>query len=314
MSRTSDEYLAYLAAVRSLSPRTVSSYREDLSLYEAFCEAAGTDIERADASDARAFIAGMVRDGYAGASVNRALSALKGLYRWLVRYGKARSNPVRDVESVPMDRKLPAFLFEDEMSGFIGQAEGDGFAAARDLALFETLYSTGCRVSEIAALELESVDLAAGRARVRGKGAKERTVFLAPAAAGAIREWLPYRQARIRAGAASPWLFLNARGGRLTERGIQYIVERHAARHGLSKRLSPHGFRHSFATHLVAGGADLRAVQGLLGHESISTTQVYTHVDLERLRSVYASAHPHAASRGHAPAKAITKAITGEER
>lgn len=312
MSRTTDEYLAYLAAVRSLSPRTVASYREDLSLFEASCAAAGASVETAQPADARDFVAGMVRAGYASASVNRALSAVKGLYRWLVRYGRAAANPARDVESVPGARKLPEFLFEGEMAEFIARASGEGYAGSRDLALFETLYSTGCRVSEIASLEMDALDLAGGKARVRGKGSKDRTVFLGPPALEAIRNWLPYRAARVPAEADTPWLFLNARGGRLTERGIEYIIDRYALRSGMSKRLSPHSFRHSFATHLVAGGADLRAVQGLLGHESISTTQVYTHVDLERLRSVYASAHPHADNGGNGRSRA--KELIGEER
>lgn len=301
MSAKTDEYLAYLAAVRSLSPRTVASYREDLALYEAACARSGVTPDDAGPADVRAFVAGMVRDGYATASVNRALSAVKGLYRYLTRYGKALTNPARDVEALPLARRLPGFLFEGEMNELLDSTAGDGFAPARDSALFETMYSTGCRVSELSNLTMAAVDLDSGRARVRGKGAKERVVFLSAPAVAAIRAWLPYRQARMKAERLQPWLFLNARGGKLTERGIAWIVERRSLAAGLRSRVSPHGFRHSFATHMVGRGADIRTVQAMLGHESISTTQVYTHVDIERLRSVYQRAHPHAES----PAAAV---------
>ncbi len=295
MTRAIEEYLAYLSAVRSLSPRTVSSYREDLVLFETSCAEGGVAPEDARDSDVRAFIAGMVRNGYASASVNRALSAVKGLYRFLVRYGKAASNPARDVDALPMPRKLPNFLFENEMASLLDSVEGDDFSATRNRALFETLYSTGCRVSELSGMTLAALDLASGKVRVRGKGAKERVVFLSEPAREALGAWLPMRAARLKAERQLPWLFINARGGKLTERGVAYILDRSAVGMGMRKRLSPHAFRHSFATHLVGRGADIRSVQAMLGHESISTTQVYTHVDIERLRSVYERAHPHAA-------------------
>jgi len=292
-----EAYLAYLGAIRSLSPRTIAAYADDLRLYEASCRKAGCDLEAATPADAREFVAGLVRSGYATSSVNRALSAVKGLYRYLVRFGLAAANPAKDVESLPMARTLPDFMFEDEMAEFIEGASDDGFAGARDRAIFETLYSTGCRVSELSGLRIADVDLDAGRARVTGKGAKDRTVFLSGQAVDAIRAWLPYRQARILATSSETHLFLNARSGPLSSRGIAYVVERRALGTGLRKHLSPHGFRHSFATHLVGRGADIRVVQALLGHENISTTQIYTHVDMARLRAVYDGAHPHAASR-----------------
>lgn len=294
MSASTESYLTYLAAIRSLSPRTVEAYRDDLRLYEASCLLSGCTTETATAVEARAFIAGLVRSGYATSSVNRALSAIKGYYRYLIRYGKAKANPAKDVESLPMARTLPNFMFENEMAEFIDHAPDDGFAGARDKALFETLYSTGCRVSEIAGLLVRDIDLGAGRARVTGKGAKQRTVFLSGPAVDAIRAWLPYRTARLVADRAEEHLFLNAKGGALGPRGIAYIVERRVVASGLRKHLSPHGFRHSYATHLVGHGADIRIVQALLGHENLSTTQIYTHVDMARLRAVYDDAHPHA--------------------
>ncbi len=294
MSQKIEEYLAYIDAVRSLSPRTVAAYREDLSLFEASCLGAGADILDASPSDIRAFVSALVRDGYASASINRALSAVKGLYRYLVRFGICASNPAKDVETLAFSRKLPDFLFEDEMRDFLSMPDSLDFTGLRDKALFETMYSTGCRVSEISGLSLEALDLDRAHARVTGKGSKERVVFLSATAVVAIRAYLPLRLARIPAECPDRHLFLNSKGQGISPRGIAYLVERHAANAGINKRLSPHGFRHSFATHLVGRGADIRAVQAMLGHESISTTQIYTHVNIERLRAVYENAHPHA--------------------
>ena len=297
MSGSTESYLAYLEAIRSLSPRTIEAYRDDLRLFEASCLLSECSAETAQPSDITAFVAGLVKNGYATSSVNRALSAVKGYYRYLVRFGKAPSNPAKDVESLPSARTLPAFMFENEMADFIDGTPDTGFAGARDKAILETLYSTACRVSELSGLTLTNVDLEAGRARVRGKGSKDRTVFLSEPAVEAIRSWLPYRLARLDAARPASPLFINAKGGSLSSRGIALLIERRFARSGTRHRLSPHGFRHSFATHLVGHGADIRVVQALLGHENISTTQIYTHVDMARLRAVYDGAHPHA---GHA--------------
>jgi integrase/recombinase XerC len=299
MSRSIEGYLAYIEAIRSLSPQTVSSYRKDLALFEASCDRSGLAVEDADAAEIRGFVASLVKAKYAPASVNRALSAVKGLYRYLARYGgnKGKASPAGEIEGLPNPRGLPNFMFEAEMDEFIGLASGDGFSGSRDRALFETLYSTGCRVSELAGLEAGLVDLQERRAKVRGKGGKERVVYLSEPAVEAIRNWLPYRSARIKAEKPESHLFINARGGALSTRGIAYIIDGYVRRSGTSRGLSPHGFRHSFATHLLAGGADIRIVQELLGHENISTTQIYTHVDVDRLRAVYKSAHPHAALR-----------------
>lgn len=297
MQQTTEQYLEYLLSVRSLSPRTVSSYREDLSMYEDFLGV--TPMAEASPAQARAFVAHLVRAGYASSSVNRALSALKGLYRWMLRYGKSESNPARDVDSLGSGRSLPGFLFADEMAQFLDGIADDGFAGARDSALFEALYSTGCRVSEIAGMRMDSIELSERRARVQGKGSKERVVFFGSEAVDAINAWLPFRTARLTdTGSECAYLFINARGGRLSERGVQYLLDKRAALAGMEHRPSPHAFRHSFATHALEGGADIRSVQAMLGHASISTTQVYTHVDLARLRDVYKKAHPHASATG----------------
>jgi site-specific recombinase XerD len=294
MDRRIDEYLAYLDAVRGLSPRTLRSYREDFLGFERHL--GGLDIDATTASDIRAFAAALVMDGKAGSSVNRALSAVRGYFRYRVRFGGLAIDPSRDVEGLPSKRPLPRFLFEDEVSAFLDLPEGEGFGPSRDRALLEFLYSTGCRVAEASNLTLDRLDLTGGSARVMGKGSKERMVFLAGHAKAAIGSYLPLRsERRLRAGAAGSkeFLFVNSKGRRLTERGFEWIIQCYSERRGSPRSVTPHSFRHSFATHLIGKGADIRVVQELLGHSSVSTTQVYAHVDMERLRKVYEQAHPH---------------------
>jgi site-specific recombinase XerD len=326
-----EEYLAYLEAVRGLSPRTLRSYREDFERFERYrAEARGAaDLDSISAAELRGFAAALVTEGKAGSSVNRALSALRGFFRYRVRFGGLAVDPSRDVEGLPYRRPLPKFLFEDEASAFLDLPKGDGFGPSRDRAILEFLYSTGCRVAEAATVTLDRLDLdgAGGRgsARVMGKGSKERVVFLAGPARAALGAYLPLRAERLLRLAAQPgraqpekarpegarptgvkppqargaeYLFVNSRGGRLTERGIEWIIQGYSERSGSLRSVTPHAFRHSFATHLVGRGADIRAVQELLGHASVSTTQVYAHVDMERLRKVYEQAHPHGASNG----------------
>jgi len=315
MDRRIEGYLAYLGAVRGLSPRTLLSYGEDFRSFERHLD--GQDCDAATASDLRSFAAALVMEGKAGSSVNRALSALRGYYRYRVRFGGLAVDPSRDVEGLPSKRPLPRFLFEQEAAAFMSLPEGEGFGPARDRAILEFLYSTGCRVTEASNLTLDRLDLKGEKggpsggasARVMGKGSKERVVFIAPPARRALDSYLPLRAERIKRlgagtaqggspGAARPlptkeYLFVNARGGRLTERGIEWLIQGYAERSGAPRSVSPHAFRHSFATHLVGRGADIRAVQELLGHASVSTTQIYAHVDMERLRKVYEQAHPH---------------------
>ncbi|MCX7025531.1 MAG: tyrosine recombinase [Spirochaetes bacterium] len=297
MSTPIERYLAYIGAVRSLSPRTVSSYGDDLSAFGSWLDANGSTLAGAAERDIHGFVASLVRSGHASTSVNRALSAIRGLYRYLMRYEGISANPASEVEGLPGKRSLPEFLFEEEMSAFLAAAAQDGFAGARDRAIFETLYSTGCRVSELVALTVDTADLRRGQAVVKGKGGRERVVFFSASARSAIAAWLPFRRERVvrAAGKDAGRLFVNARGKALTTRGVAYLIERCADGFAVRKHISPHMFRHSFATHMVGRGADIRIVQEMLGHSSISTTQIYTHVNLERLRSVYERAHPHGA-------------------
>lgn len=293
MDKRIEEYLSYLESVRGLSGRTLHVYRDDLERYEAFL--AGADVDAAEAHDIRSFAGTLVMEGKASSSVNRALSTIRGYYHYRMRFGGLTTDPGREVENLSALRALPKFMFEEEMSTLIESIEGSGFADVRDRALFEVLYSTGCRASEIAGMTLGKIDFPRGLIRVMGKGSKERVVFLGKMASSALANYLLLRSVHLTKVKLSDHgrLFINVKGNPLSVRGMENIVEKRRLKANMKKSISPHAFRHSFATHLVASGADIRVVQEMLGHSSISTTQVYAHVDMERLRKVYELAHPH---------------------
>ncbi len=302
-----DDYLTYLGAVRKLSPHTLDSYGKDLQKYEQYLGERGIAPESAAVADARGFVAWLSREGLSPRSVNRAVSGVRGWYRFMERRGQADCNPFAEIRSLRTEKRLPGFLFEDEMARLVEMpsreacADGEEFWKLRDRAVLETLYSTGCRISELVSLDLKDVDLKNRMARVTGKGSKERNVFLGEAAVDALRQYMTLRPLHERRstvqaemGEKGRPLFINQRAGRITDRGVRFILGEYLARANLGKRVTPHTFRHSFATHLLDRGADIRAVQELLGHASLSTTQVYTHVGLEKLKKVYRRAHPHA--------------------
>jgi integrase/recombinase XerC len=300
-------YLGHIAAVRRLSENTVRSYGKDLAKLAEFCTDRGLAAEGLDPAAARGFLSWLLRSGLAARSANRALSAARGFYRWRIRSGLASANPFSGVHGVRGEKRLPSFLFEDELCGLLAmpeekpRGEGDPFLALRDRTALEILYSTGCRVSELVAMNLADLDLKNGSASVMGKGRKERIVFIGTKARAALAEYLPRRMVRASSDPDSAQaLFLNGRGTRMSDRGVRYLLSGYAERMGLAKRITPHTLRHSFATHLLDRGADIRAVQELLGHASLSTTQVYTHVSQERLKAAYRKAHPHAEKRGDA--------------
>ena len=287
-----EEYITYIAAVKNLSARTVDSYREDLKLFASFCEEEHIFILDVQPQTILHYIAWLSEMHYSRASINRMLSSIRGFYRYCLRFGKIAVNPANDIESVPGKRKLPNFLFEGEieaLQAIIGNTAS--FTGARNLALLVVLFSTGCRVSEIANIQLEDINFAKHAIRVTGKGSKERQVFLSSQAENALKNYLTYRWALQ--GISTGYVFVNRSGRPLTRRGIAYILDMLQKKSSIKKHVTPHMFRHSFATKLVSNGADIRSVQAMLGHENISTTQIYTHVDLERLRSVYREAHPH---------------------
>ena len=282
-------FLRHLAVERNASAHTLRSYANDLTDFQRFLATRGSaDVTTADAKTVRAWLASLHARGLAPASVARKLAALRSCFRFLVRRGVIEANPAREARSPQPPRRLVTFLPIDEATQLVdGRALG-GTSRTRDVAILETLYATGVRVSELAGLDLDDLDRAERTVRVLGKGRKERIVPYGSHAARALESWLGER------GEVEGAVFTNARGGRLTVRSVHTIVRRSARAAGITRRVSPHTLRHTFATHLLDGGADLRAIQELLGHSRLSTTQRYTHVGAEQLMKVYDHAHPRA--------------------
>jgi len=304
-------YLRYLAEERNLSPHTVRGYTGDLERFVGFLvEFLGTPAEAltpeaVDRLAVRSFVASMARSGLARTSQGRALSAVRGLLRYGVREGVLTANPAHGVKTPKAPKTLPRHLRPGEIETVI-EAAGTSDREApeldhRDQALLELLYATGLRVGELVSLDWPDLDLSARVLRVLGKGGKERMVPFGRPAEAALRAWLSdWEEVRSRAAgndpAAEP-VFLNHRGGRLTARSVRRVVDRAVEAGAVASGVHPHTLRHTFATHLLEAGADLRSIQELLGHSSLSTTQRYTHLDVDRLLNVYRSAHPRAKDR-----------------
>ncbi len=289
------EYLAYLESVRQLSPASVRAYRGDLIAFADWLAQSGLTEDDVDPALTRRYIAHLSRQNAAPTTINRVLSSLKGYFRFLVRTGVRSGSPLDGVRGLRKQRRLPSFLFEDEVTTLL-QIEGADFTSVRDRLILELLYSTGCRISELVTINLDDVDFTGARILVHGKGRKDRFVFLGGPAAEAFRVYLPVRTARLRRSGLrdEKALVLNSNGRRITQRGVAGIIQKRVIEKGIARKVSPHTFRHSFATHILDRGADIRIVQELLGHSSLSTTQVYTHLGLGRLKQIYDAAHPHA--------------------
>lgn len=282
-------FLQYLAAERGASPHTIRSYRADLHDCVGFLERRGLGtLVDADARVVRGYLADLHDRGLARTSIARRLATLRSFFRFLMRRGRVRVNPAREVRTPSLPGRLPAHLPIDQSQALFRHPPGDEEADRRDRAILEVLYATGVRVAELAGLDLEDTDLGEGSVRVLGKGRKERIVPLGSKAVDAVRAYLGGRE-----GSRGP-LFRNARGGRLTVRSLHRIVRARARAAGLAGRVTPHTLRHTFATHLLDAGADLRLIQELLGHARLATTQRYTHVSADRLAKVYDAAHPRA--------------------
>jgi integrase/recombinase XerC len=284
-------FLRYLQAEKHASPHTVRAYRTDLRQFRAFLSAAGIpDVVAVDARALRAWLAHLHGRGLDPASTARKLAAVRSWLRFLARRGILPRNPAGDIRGPRVPRKLVSFLPLDEMDALLEQPGAD----VRDRAVLELLYATGLRVSELAGLRLEDVDRVRRLVQTVGKGGKPRLVPYGAEAARALEAYLAWR------GETPGPLFRNARGGPLSARSLRECVRRRARAAGLARRVTPHTLRHSFATHLLDAGADLRLIQDLLGHARLSTTQRYTHVGVERLLRVYDAAHPRARSSGAA--------------
>jgi integrase/recombinase XerD len=301
--REVEELLSWLAVERGRAPNTVAAYRRDLAAYVEFLNGRGIAVHDVTENVIEDYLAFLRAAGRAPASVARALVAVRALHGFLQDEGAAGANPASDVGPPKVPAGLPKALSEEQVLALLGAVGGDDAAARRDRAILEVLYGCGLRVSELVGLSLRDVDLDDGILRAFGKGSKERLVPVGRMARAALGEWLaqPGRPAMAparwaRRGDAEA-LFLNSRGGRLSRQGAWDIVRRHGVKVGLDGELTPHVLRHSCATHMLDHGADIRVVQELLGHASISTTQIYTKVSTERLRQVYDAAHPRAKVR-----------------
>jgi integrase/recombinase XerC len=291
------EFLTHLGLEKNASDKTVKSYREDLTQALAFARerlkkshvAAGDWTTRL----LRAFVAWLHEQGYAKSTVARRLAAVRSFGKFLCRQGVLTENPAKGLRGPRQEKRLPHFLTLGDVRKLLATPPESDWAGRRDRAILETLYSAGIRVSELVGLNVLDVDLTDGVMTVRGKGKKERLALLGPEARTAVSNWLlDRRHLSERAGRDSPAVFLNKSGGRLTVRSVGRMLTKYLRVAGLDPRTSPHTLRHSFATHMLDAGADIRGVQELLGHKSLTTTQVYTHVTTRRLQQSYQKAHP----------------------
>ncbi len=295
-----EDLLMWLTAERGRAPGTISAYRRDLRTYLAWLRERGRMLEDVAEGDLVEYVAALRARGLAPASVARAVVPVRSLHRFLADEGRTATDPGAHVELPKVPRGLPKALSEEEVGRLLDAPVGDGPAVLRDRAMLEVLYGTGVRVSELVGLSLGDLDLDAALLRAFGKGSKERIVPVGAPAVRALVAWLgpggrpDLAPAQWRRRGDAEAVFLNVRGGRLSRQGAWDVLNRYARQVGLEGKLSPHVLRHSCATHMLDHGADIRAVQELLGHASISTTQVYTLVSTERLWEVYRNAHPRA--------------------
>jgi integrase/recombinase XerC len=289
-----DRFLAHLAGERGASPLTRKAYREDLLQLEEFLRSAGCR-GPGDATSAilRRFASGLHSAGYAASTVARKLASMRSFFAFGQREGWVRVNPAKPLRGPKRGRRLPKFLTGDEIGRLLAAPRPEALGGLRDRAVLELMYSAGLRVQELVNLDIGDLDLANATVRVRGKGRRERLGIVGAHARAALRAWLADRPRPAAARGPVP-LFTNKLGGRLSVRGVARLLEKHLAAAGLAGRASPHTLRHSFATHLLDAGADIRSVQELLGHKSLVTTQIYTHVTTARLLDAFDKAHPRA--------------------
>jgi integrase/recombinase XerD len=299
------DFLAYLELERGLSRNTLEAYRSDLVQFGAFLDREGVTALAVQRRHLNKFVTQLASGGpdrppVAPATVQRKVACLRSFYRHLRREEAIERDPTADLRAPKRSQRLPHVLTRDEVQKLLGAPAGTEPAALRDRALLEVMYACGLRASEAVDLDVTDVDLDAGVLRARGKGSKERLVPVGRQAVAALRVYLTRGRPRLVGDRAETRLFVNHRGGGLTRQGLYKIVQRHARTAGLADRMSPHTLRHTFATHLLAGGCDLRSVQEMLGHADIATTQIYTHLSAGRLKDVYFESHPRAARRGSA--------------
>jgi integrase/recombinase XerC len=291
-------FLQYLDAERNASALTIKSYREDLAALVEFLERSHGSLpapEHVTTLDLRGYVASLHAADYARTTIARRLASLRSFFRFGQREGWAKTNPAKPLRNPRKGRSLPHCLTSDELNRLLEAPAGDGPQGTRDRAILETMYSAGLRVSEVVGLNEADLDLAGAILTVRGKGRRERMSPIGSFAVKALKRWLTVRTVSPRepADARAP-IFVNRFGRRLTTRSVGRLLEKHLRTAGLDRRTTPHTLRHSFATHLVDRGADIRSVQELLGHKSLTTTQIYTHLSSANLKAAYEKAHPRA--------------------
>lgn len=290
-----DDYLRVIGDERGSSAHTVESYGDDLRQFAEFLDAQGIHAPaEVTYLHVRGFLADLQKRDYAKRSVSRKLSALRSFFHYLVREGVIPASPFQFIRTPKLDKRLPKFLYVEEMEELLRLPDPSTPLGLRDLAVLETLYASGMRVSELVGLDVRRVDLNIGVALVFGKGSKERYVPLGEHATDALTRYLKESRPKLASGKEGEALFLNARGTRLTDRSVRRIVDQYVSRMSETRKISPHTLRHSFATHMLEAGADLRTVQELLGHVNLSTTQIYTHMTKDHLQTIYNRAHPRA--------------------
>lgn len=287
-------FLNYLQVEKGLSANTILSYRRDLAKFREFALAGKLTLAEIDRRHVRAFMARLYGQGLNARSVARHLVSLRGFFKFLQIIGAVSGNPSTEVDSPQISQKLPRFLAIGEVDTLLDKTQTSTPLGLRDKAMIELLYATGMRVSELVGSRIEDFDRNLGILRCAGKGGKERVIPVGKSALSAVEAYLRLARQELGGGKPSPFLFVNHRGGKLSRVGFWKILGGYARAAGLSGRLTPHVMRHSFATHLLERGADLRSIQLMLGHSDISTTQIYTHVLKERLKQVYQAHHPRA--------------------
>ncbi|MCX5718573.1 MAG: tyrosine recombinase XerC [Nitrospirae bacterium] len=283
-----DKFIKYLEIERAASAHTLRSYRKDLDKFSQYVKAHPEDI---DIIDVRGFIAEQIKSGLKKSTVGRRLASIRSFFKFLNREGYLKTNPAKFVSNPKVSKLLPRFLSIDDIFSLIEKPEGIGLIPARDRAILELLYSSGLRVSELSGLNIDDINIKEGLVKVRGKGKKERIV---PVGSKAIDALKSYIVEKILLKSKNKALVLNRTGTRLSDRGVRRIVVKYARMVGVAGQIGPHTMRHTFASHLLQAGADLRVIQELLGHSSLSTTQKYTHLDITHLMDVYDKAHPFA--------------------
>lgn len=289
-------YLSYLSGVRNFSENTVRAYATDIEAYLAWVRREGVTAASISHRSLRRYLAELTRAGYSTRTVNRHLSAIRGLYKWLVSQGRVTGDAAAALASPKIAKTLPRTMSDSDVDALLDTCDASTLEGLRDQAIIELLYATGARISEISRLNVADIDPAQAQVRLFGKGSKERVVPVYERALAVLRQYVqqarPALCARRKRGEATGALFVSVRGNRMTADALRTCFERHVRLAGIESGVTPHAMRHTYATELLSGGADLRSVQELLGHESLATTQIYTHLSVERLKEATRQAHP----------------------